>query len=82
VGRAADLDAVQVDGGGVDRPREVNLLADERAYVRGRDPGRLRIVVAAAGVPAEARPVVTGGRDRLLRAGGADGDDPREKDQD
>ena len=59
VGRAADLDAVQIDRGGVDRARQLHLLADQRPDVRSRDSGRLRVVVAAARVKAEARPVVT-----------------------
>jgi hypothetical protein len=49
----------------------MNLLANERADVRGGDPGRVRIVVAAARVPAEACPVVARSRDRLLRAADA-----------
>jgi hypothetical protein len=91
VGRAVDRDAVEVDRGGVDRARQVDLLADERADVRGRDPGRVRIVVTAARVPAEARPVVGRARQRLARAGDAAGrataasaggeDDARDEDQ-
>ena len=48
VGRPVDRHAVQVDRGGVDRARQVNLLASQRAHVRRRDPGRMRVVVAAA----------------------------------
>ena len=71
VGRAADRDATEVDRRGVDRSREPDLLPPQRADVRGRDPGRVRVVVAAARVPAEAGPVTAGGCDRLMRASDA-----------
>jgi hypothetical protein len=67
VRRAVDGDAVQVDRGGIDRAGQVDLLANERAHVRRRDPGRVRVVVRAARVPAEPRPVGTRARDRLVR---------------
>jgi hypothetical protein len=91
VRRAADRDAVQVDRGGVDGAGQPDLLSGEGTGVRRRDPGRIRVVVAPAGIPAEARPVVCGGRDRLLRAPDTRGrpaapaageDDPRDKDRD
>jgi hypothetical protein len=71
VRRAADRDAVQVDRRGVGRARQMNLLANERADVRGCDPGRVRIVARAPRVPTEARPVLARSRDRLVRAGDA-----------
>jgi hypothetical protein len=68
-----DRDGVEIDRRGIDRAREPDLLADERPDVRGGDPGRLRVVVAAAGVPAEAGPVAPGDRDRLPRGVDASG---------
>jgi hypothetical protein len=59
---------VEIDRRRVDRARQVNLLARERADVGGRDPGGIRVVVAAARIPAEACPVVARRRDRLARA--------------
>ena len=92
VGRPVDGNAVQVDRGGVDRAGQVNLLASQRADVRRRDPGRMRVVVAAACVPAEARPVAARGRDGLTGTGDAGGrpaattagseNGPRDEDQD
>jgi hypothetical protein len=76
VRRAADRYAVEVDRGGVDRARQSDLLANERARVRRGDSGRVRIVVAAPGVPAEPCPVVTGACDRLASSGDATGQAP------
>jgi hypothetical protein len=74
VRRPVDRDAVEVDRRGVDRSRQTDLLAAQRADVRRGDPGRERIVAAAARVPAEAGPVAARRRrDRLARAGDAPG---------
>jgi hypothetical protein len=91
VGCAVDRDAVQVDRRGVGRAGQVDLLAGERADVRRGDPGRVRIVVRAARVPAEAGPVGARSGDGLARGVDAAGrtaaataggeNEPRDEDQ-
>jgi hypothetical protein len=68
VRRVVDGDAVQVDQGSVDGARQPDLLPAQRRDVRAGDAGCVRVVVAAARVPAEARPVAAGRRDRRARA--------------